>query len=184
MALDFPGLFGDVALFPASFDDNQVSVLEGTRIIPRLKDDVDTIYTGTGFDSNGLGVSNNHTFQITAADLKNSKYLSVAISYKAHSENGALNHRWASLKIERQETGGGGGGWSDVLVFTYVVYSFNDGLAPNNADVLAVTTHFIELTDGEKKLGIDVKVSTSTGGGGLGGSNYILNIQTIFNIRN
>lgn len=124
------------------------------------------LYTGVGFNSSKAGAGSNTgttTIQFTAAQLAKYNYLFTTVTFTAAC-SGFNNTACATFRVETQETGGGGGGWSDLLGTSNIVYGcVAEGLAQPNEYECESVELVKSLTAGEKANGIDVKFTSISG---------------------
>lgn len=140
------------------------------------------IYTGTGFNSTRAAVgtdTHNTTIQFTAAQLAKYNRIFINVSLTASCGVGNVSGL-CTYRVESQETGGGGGGWSDIQGTLTLCYCFVSGGFGSLADYGSGTYQLYKvLTAGEKAAGLDIKItSTSTCGGT--DSATVTNKQVIF----
>jgi len=124
-----------------------------------------SIYTGSDFNASAGG-SANHTIQISSSELRSATYLIVNVSYVAYATGSVGADGSVTFRIETQETGGGGGGWSDLLGTTTVCRANSAGGAgdadTNESRTVGTLRLVKTLTAGELSNGIDVKFTTTT----------------------
>ena len=154
--------WGNEILYPADVNDSIEKLADNCSL-------TGSIYTGTGFNSSSVGSASdthNHTLQLSIAQLKGINYLKVNLTLATNSygQSGTVTTKTASgsLQIEKQETGGGGGGWSDVLAVTNITQSDSctSESKTTQANVLTMT-FLVTLTAGETAAGLDIKITST-----------------------
>jgi len=127
-------------------------------------------YLGTGFNSvlangGGAGATDTHNYTIQLSANALAKFAKVLVGVGIVAWANRINN-WAdtSIRVETQETGGGGGGWTSLLATQGLAYDGSGSPQSSYGTLFLVKT----LTAGEIMLGLDIKVtSKSTCGAGV-----------------
>jgi len=134
------------------------------------------IYTGNGFDSTGVGSSNNYELTaITASELGQSTYLKICVSFQASAESNTADVCSVQMKIQTKEIGGA---YGDSLAYVELLKSTVFPADNHNVKSAGTFVWFHTLTTGEKSNGVQVKMFSQTVGADSGSfTNKITSIE-------